>query len=799
MNNADSNRAGMNEDAMMDNNTTLIPEEWGTEQEEKALMGFGPKGMMYIGQNFDSAQLSEIRQGLEEGLDVSLYATSDYTWFQMEELRKGLKLGYHIDKFLEKGFDWMQISEIRKGLETGIDISYYANTDFFFLQMEQIRLGLEDKLPVSKYAKTEYDHLVMREIRKALTEKIDLMPYVAKIKDGAVLREIRIALKHNVNIFPYALHGYSNDQLEEICIAKENKIPIEKYLKIELYGTQIRQIRLGVQSEVRVELYATGEYNWMQMREIRLGLEEHLEVELYRIPYMTWRQMEQIRLGLEQYLDVKSYATVVYNADEMQRRRLELIKEQEIEDKLDTCGAETEVSTVNVNIVISANKMQASVQLLPPPEGEVYKKKQIVEMLRQNGVIQGINDKLIQKLVREKIYYQPTTVAQGRERTDGEDGYFTFLFRTKMPVVPHVNDDGSVNFHDMDLFEQVKKGQKLAVYTPATAGQYGYNIMGELLVPKKGREQHPLRGEGFILSEDRTVYTASIDGKVEVVNGEELKVSRMLVVHGNLDYAVGNINFDGDVHIQGDVRTGFAIVATGNVQVSGHVEDAIIKAGGDIVIQQGMNGREFGKIEAGGEIGGSYFETTNMRAGGLVRANYIMNCKVYTEDRVVVSGRQSVIVGGKIKALHGIEATDIGNAAQVPTYLYIGVTEELMKLYQDASKQMVKVNGELTILLKGKSDLEKTSDYMQPKAANLYAKIQQAIVMKQEEMVQYETERNRLSEKISGANYSKIVVKGKAYAGITVKIDMRSLNLLETVTNVYFALLEDHIGIVRLR
>ena len=43
--------------------------------------------------------------------------------------------------------------EIRLGLEENLDVSVYAKTEFDWCQMREIRLGLEFDLDVSVYAK----------------------------------------------------------------------------------------------------------------------------------------------------------------------------------------------------------------------------------------------------------------------------------------------------------------------------------------------------------------------------------------------------------------------------------------------------------------------------------------------------------------------------------------------------------------------------------------------------------------------------------------------------------------------
>ena len=91
---------------------------------------------------FDKKQKKLIVEGLQENLDVFLYAKTEYNWGQMAHLKAGLK--------------------------KNLDISIYANPDFNNFQMNEIRLGLEQGLDVSVYAKSEIDGFDMGNIRYKL-------------------------------------------------------------------------------------------------------------------------------------------------------------------------------------------------------------------------------------------------------------------------------------------------------------------------------------------------------------------------------------------------------------------------------------------------------------------------------------------------------------------------------------------------------------------------------------------------------------------------------------------------------
>ena len=58
-----------------------------------------------------------------------------------------------IDKYF---FNESKKEEIRLGIENGIDVSIYAKPEFNEYQMFNIRYGLENNLDVSLYAKPEF-------------------------------------------------------------------------------------------------------------------------------------------------------------------------------------------------------------------------------------------------------------------------------------------------------------------------------------------------------------------------------------------------------------------------------------------------------------------------------------------------------------------------------------------------------------------------------------------------------------------------------------------------------------------
>ena len=71
-------------------------------------------------------------------------------------------------------FDKKQKRIIKEGLQENLDVSLYAKKEFNEYQMSEIRLGLIDNLDVSKYAKTEISNEEMKAIREELMKKSTL-------------------------------------------------------------------------------------------------------------------------------------------------------------------------------------------------------------------------------------------------------------------------------------------------------------------------------------------------------------------------------------------------------------------------------------------------------------------------------------------------------------------------------------------------------------------------------------------------------------------------------------------------
>lgn len=115
--------------------------------------------------------LKEILTGLENGIDASIYAKSEFNGLQMEVIRKGLELGLDTTIYAKSIFSFEQMMIIKDGLEHALDVSIYANPEFDMYQMSEIEQGLLDGIDVSSYAKPKNSAPVMYFSRMCLKHK----------------------------------------------------------------------------------------------------------------------------------------------------------------------------------------------------------------------------------------------------------------------------------------------------------------------------------------------------------------------------------------------------------------------------------------------------------------------------------------------------------------------------------------------------------------------------------------------------------------------------------------------------
>lgn len=443
---------------------------------------------------------------------------------------------------------------------------------------------------------------------------------------------------------------------------------------------------------------------------------------------------------------------------------------------------------------VSGDQMEAFLYLTDPGEGISYSRKEIDALLNQNGVVMGIMDEVLDDAIERGVYYREILVAKGQEPVDGVDGYYDYNFSRVIDKRPDAKADGTIDYWNISSIEHVKKDQVIATYVPAVQGLSGFTVKGKSLMPKRARELPPLKGKGFEKLDDDLTYISLLDGKIEV-QGDKIVISEIYEISGDADLSTGNINFPGDVVIYGKVCTGVSIKVGGNLTVNGNVETAIIDVGKDIIFRSGMQGGYKAKVSAGGDITAKFIENTKVRAGGTIRAEVLMNTNVEYCEKLIVDGNKAAIIGGSVTALQGIYAGSIGNEAEIPTGISVGVSKDVYVrkeiLIKKIEKNEINIK-RIEVGIKQFQELMEKDPRIKkddPRKAQLIrAKIQDNVILSQDR-----AELSKLESLIERGKNPYVRVSGYVYPRVSVSAESMVMTTKDKEMAVEFIFLDGNL------
>ncbi len=668
-----------------------------------------------------------------------------------------------------------QNQEIRLGMEEGLDVSIYSKPELNWMQMEQIRMGLKDKVNVSAYADSTYGYNTMKQIRLSFYSSTDLTPYLDR--------------------------GFESNELEQIRLALEEGLPLDQWLTDDMYSQQIHEIRIGLYEGLDVSKYANAKYNWMQMQEIRLGLEKKLKISFYTNYLFNHWQMREIRLGLEEGLDVSSYAKLIFSGTDMKKKREELLANAKTTRSAETDSLTASLSALrkkefNISVEDNGNKAYAYIPWIP---GNMVTEEDIYRDLENRGISIGIKRDAITNMISQRRMNEKILIAEGTPAEKGKDGWFEFFVRLDLPRIPAPLPDGGVDYVNIEAFEMVDEGEKIAVYHRAEKGHDGQNVFGEVIHANNGLEKNPLKGVGFTIAEDGITYLSRMNGKFEFVNGRII-ISNMIVVREDVTAVTGKLEVDGSVYVIGSVYSGGYIKATGDIIIEHNVETGRLIAGGNVMIKKGSCSKNDCFIEADGEVSGSFFEAANINAGGNVKANYIMNSNINTLGKVIVSGSKGMLLGGRICAVRGVDTYNLGNSSHLRTVLEIGRNDTYNKEQARFADKRLQILNQLSALENEWNKILKALPSKKELAEEIIKKLNGAIVAKDHELAELDAEASKLANLTDPEQNMKdpVCVRGNAYEGSVITINTIKYLLPSNVSRVIFKLRNKRVVMLKL-
>ncbi|MBV5341718.1 MAG: DUF342 domain-containing protein [Deltaproteobacteria bacterium] len=356
---------------------------------------------------------------------------------------------------------------------------------------------------------------------------------------------------------------------------------------------------------------------------------------------------------------------------------------------------------------ISADGTTCTARYLPVAGGVVLTEAELTQFMAQCQITEGVIDSNLTILIlaaSERKSLAGALLAEGTTMMQGEPGWLEFSLADALDDGSSDADtlSGTVSFRKVQAFLNVNPGDKIGVIHRPGPGSSGKTVQGINIPATPGTSLMLQLGEFVSLGDDGQTVYAEAAGRVCHADGV-LTIENTYTVKGDVDFKVGNIDFNGFVEITGDVLDGFSVKATKGLKIHGNADNCQLASDGDISLC-GMNGGGAGMIRCGGDLTVNFCNDTIIVCDGSVLVEVEMrNCQVRCLGALLIN--KGTFGGGKCIALAGVESGALGTRTSMATVVMAGISYRDFDETEALNSQLVVLNDQFTAISADKRDL----------------------------------------------------------------------------------------------
>jgi len=444
-----------------------------------------------------------------------------------------------------------------------------------------------------------------------------------------------------------------------------------------------------------------------------------------------------------------------------------------------------------IKVAVSRNLLEATVRISLDPNNESpVTVEDINNALKTAGIVHGIDQQAIEKIIQNSVFDEAVTVANATLPVPGEDARLDYKFEVVQLLKPTEDDDGRIDYKDMNFIQPATKDQVLVVKIPASEGVLGTNVKGGEISAKSGRDIKLPAGSNTIVADDEIRLLAGIDGSI-VFAGGRVNINEVHTIGGDICNQTGNITHNGSLIIRGKVDPGFEVTAEGDIEIAKSVCDAKITSGGNVLVKGGFLGARNGLIKARGNVFCKYVDDQIIIAGDSIKiGGELFNGLVTAKNKVEVLGSKGRIVGGKVMAGDEIKATSLGSDAGTKTELQVAYNAELMKKYNTVKSEIrqleentERVNEGLYVFYRMQMDGKLTPD--KQAALTKLEEFKKNIPARQKELAEA---KETIEAEIRQNQRARIIATEKVHPGVVLQFGVVYREITDELGPSYFCL-----------
>jgi uncharacterized protein (DUF342 family) len=426
-----------------------------------------------------------------------------------------------------------------------------------------------------------------------------------------------------------------------------------------------------------------------------------------------------------------------------------------------------------LKISISSDRMLVIGRFYPPSNnGQLMSASEMVSTLQMSGIKHGIIRENIESFIQDRRYCEDIVLARGTKPVEGKNAVIRYHFNTDTTLKPKENEDGTVDFHQLDMISSTNAGDILATLEPAVSGKDGVDVCGNIIKPAKVTKLILRHGKGIHMSEDGLTMYSDTNGHV-MLQDDRVFVANTFEVPANVDASTGDIIYEGNVKVKGNIITGYTVQAKGDIIVDGVVEGATLIAGGHIILKRGMQGMSRGKMEADGNIITKFIENATVKAGGYITTEAILHSKVSAQGDITVGGKKGFVTGGEIRSTSCIIVKTAGSTMGTHTLLEVGIDPTIVEEYHQLEVQIASCKADRDKLMPILSTFKKkiaNGEYISPEKFE-YIKLATKNVIDLDEKIRvYMLRYEKLKLDMNNTEGGSIRIENIGYPGVKIVI-----------------------------
>ncbi|MFO7884241.1 MAG: flagellar assembly protein A [Desulfobacteraceae bacterium] len=380
-----------------------------------------------------------------------------------------------------------------------------------------------------------------------------------------------------------------------------------------------------------------------------------------------------------------------------------------------------------VDLEISKDCMRAFIRIPTCIHG-VSDIEPIKALIKKRGITYGIVDDVIIRGFLHNVSSDQDAfvVAKGDEPDYGEEPRIVYNFSREKEKAGVVAEDGSIDFRETGRYTSVKEGSLLAELIPGKKGKPGRDVFGETVAVKKVDHAVLQAGANTLLSRDGLSLYATITGQPSVDHRGVISVLEELHVTGDVNFKTGNINFKGNVVVDGVVTEGFTIkcedltargidggtaLVSGNLNVSNGIVNAVVETRGNVqakyINHSTISG--FGNVLVTREIMGSHITVSGE-----------------------INNKTGRITSSVLAARKGLDVRQIGTEKSERSTIRMGVNDHIKWLEGQFDKKAAAVQKDLDIMTQKKAVFDDKNMKLHMEIANHNFSLEKAVKKKED-------------------------------------------------------------------